>query len=93
MVDLCNSVAIFLLNRTSTPAEKMDKLTLVSLTVIGSTCFGDGTGVDERSGVAVAAKVVNKDEKKLPVLGFALAVEGRSFLSEPEEYTHCITLA
>ena len=91
MVDLCSSVAIFLFKWTSTSAQNIDRLTLVSLTASGSTELIDarGRGVDER-GVAAAATEVNQDEKNPPV--FCLTVKGcRDFFSEPEAYTQCIT--
>ena len=87
-MDLCSSAAIFLLKWTSTSAQNIDRLTLVSLTASGSTELVDagGRGVDER-GVATE---VNQDEKNPPV--FCLTVKGcRDFFSEPEAYTQCIT--
>lgn len=96
LVDLCNSAAVFLSSLTSASAEKIDKETLVSLIVRGSTtCTGSGgSGVVTRWGVSPPPMFERRDEKKPPLeAGLEGFTTGGLGFSVPDEYTQRMTSA
>ncbi len=98
-MDLFSSEIIFWSSFTTTSAVKIDKTTLDSTTILGSTFGtggGGGAGVTVRDGWLDDVKLENSEEKNPPppppATGFGGSFLGCAF-SEPAMYTHCMTSA